>query len=82
MCRRHLGWNQIIIGDGEMLNNDQALQKIVRHAYGTVSFYQNLMDCDTISESMEIDKLPIVDKGFMVRSGNSMLSSRYIGKYI
>ena len=65
-----------------MLNNDQVLQKIVRHAYGTVPFYQHLMDCDTISESMEIDKLPIVDKGFMVRSRNSMLSSRYMGKYI
>ncbi len=65
-----------------MLNNHQILQKMMRHAYGTVPFYQHLMDGDVVAESMEIDDLPIVDKECMVKSGDSMLSSRYIGKYI
>ena len=69
-------------GDNEMLNNHQILQKMMRHAYGTVPFYQHLMDGVVVAESMEIDDLPIVDKECMVKSGDSMLSSRYIGKYI
>ena len=65
-----------------MINNDQALRKIVRHAYETVPFYQRLMDGDAVPEPVEIDKLPIVDKGCMAGFGDSMLSSGYIGKYI
>ena len=65
-----------------MLDNAQELQKLVCHTYQTVPFYQHLIDNSALMEPMKIDKLPVVDKELMVKSGDSMLSSRYIGKYI
>lgn len=65
-----------------MLNNAQSLHKLVCHAYQTVPFYQHLIDNSELMQSMEIDKLPVVDKEGIVQSGDSMLSSQYIGKYM
>lgn len=59
-----------------MLNNAQELQKLVCHTYQTVPFYQHLINNSADMQSMEIDKLPIVDKELMVKSGDSMLSSQ------
>ncbi len=69
-------------GDNEMLNNNQSLQKMLYHTYKTVPFYQYMIDDTLAFNTMEIDKLPIVDKELIVKSGDSMLSSQYIGKYI
>lgn len=65
-----------------MLNTAQALQKLLCHAYQTVPFYQHLIADNMDAESMEFGQLPVTDKEQMVKSGDSMLSSRYIGKYI
>lgn len=65
-----------------MSANNKLLNRIINHTYETVPFYHNLIDCNKLTDTVEITDLPIVDKKQMIESGESMLSSRYIGKYI
>lgn len=52
-----------------MLKNNQLLQKMIYHAYETVPFYQRLIDDSIDIELTEVDKVPVVDKEFIVKSG-------------
>lgn len=55
---------------------------IVRHAYHTVPFYQELFDECSELDDIDLTRLPVVDKRQMVTSGRMMLSSKYIPQYM
>lgn len=55
---------------------------IVRHAYHTVQFYQELFDECSELDDIDLTRLPVVDKRQMVTSGRMMLSSKYIPQYM
>ena len=51
---------------------------MIYHAYETVPFYQGLIN----NIVFDIKKLPIIEKKQMIESGRSLLSSKYMGKYL
>ncbi|MCM1235507.1 MAG: hypothetical protein NC489_35860 [Ruminococcus flavefaciens] len=54
-----------------------------KHAYSTVPLYYNLAEKRQLNiEDISFAELPIVDKGFYVDSGMSMISSQYISNYM
>lgn len=65
-----------------MPNNNKQIRQMVCHAYETVPFYQSLIDYKEISGSLDITDVPVIDKRQMLESGESLISSRSIGKYI
>ena len=67
MCRRHLGWNQIIIGDGEMLNNDQLLLCHLAEKYG---IWNNLRYIEFTGEYLELPLRHRVEAVFGCRTAN------------
>lgn len=62
---------------------DSKLFKIVRHGYGTVPFYRELlqgtgMDLSSVTWE-DFEKLPLVDKKMIINSNAEMLSDKYQG---
>lgn len=62
--------------------DNELLKRIINHTYETVPFYHSLIDSDKLADIMEVTDLPVIDKRKIIESGESMMSSRYMGKYI
>lgn len=64
-----------------MESRNDKINKMIMHAYDTVPFYKKVYD-GMGKQAIKIENLPIINKQQMIYSRESMLSSKYIGKYI